>query len=217
MCAPPVSLQLSQQRPALRGLEPDRLRWRRQIDGVEAGYIGKAAPGTIFFQLRTGVAILAASSLRNALDAILVTSHRSIFPKHLVLALGWLALLGMLMSSVAPSVTRLRSDDHAAILAELCSTRGALSPLLARLTSKALTGAQAPGDRVDSEGADVPLPVAASDDCPYCTLHHPLALTAAAHVLPSPAPARLVPLPYLRDAATRHAWRTAQPRGPPAA
>lgn len=136
---------------------------------------------------------------------------------RLLLALAWLAIVGMAMASVAPGVTRLRGEDPLAAMSELCSTKSGLASAIALGASTRLS-LLLPGDaHLRADGSEAPASIAGSDDCPYCTLHPPAVPASAVRMLPAAGSARLVPQPYLSDAVTRHAWRTAQPRGPPAA
>ncbi|MGE0311756.1 MAG: DUF2946 domain-containing protein [Lautropia sp.] len=159
--------------------------------------------------MRSGVAGTTSRALSITRHAF-VTLSRS-FRRCLPALLGWLAIVGVAFANVAPTVSRVLYADEAALMAELCTSRAGVSPLLA------LAGTRTAASIGESGGADAPQPVVATDDCPYCTLaHHPFMPVVAVASLRLPEAPRLVPKAFLREGVKRHAWRTAQPRGPPA-
>jgi len=114
----------------------------------------------------------------------------------------WVAILALLMMALAPLMSQAFGAGSASGWAEICSVYG----------SKWV--------KIDAGTTD-PQPTPASghplDHCPYCSLH------ASALGMP-PAPIavqamgstyREVPPAFLTAPRTLHAWRTAQPRGPP--
>ncbi len=113
----------------------------------------------------------------------------------------WLALLAMLWMAFAPLASQALGAKQSQAWIEICGASGAK-------WIKADPGAP---EQQPQPGAH-PL-----DHCPYCSVH------ASALGMPPAALAPLVlsvsqemPLAFLAAPRTLHAWRSAQPRGPPA-
>jgi hypothetical protein len=116
---------------------------------------------------------------------------------------SWIAVLAVLMASLAPAISHALATDGSKAWIEVCTAQG----------SKWLQGDGAPGED--------PAPGAghALEHCPYCKLHPnvlgvpptpPTALLASGPA--SAAPRALLAAPH-----TRQAWASAQPRAPPPA
>ncbi|HEY4081624.1 MAG TPA: DUF2946 domain-containing protein [Burkholderiaceae bacterium] len=114
----------------------------------------------------------------------------------------WVAILAVLMMAFAPLMSQAFGAKSASGWAEICSVYG----------SKWV--------KIDAGTTDPqPTPVSGHplDHCPYCSLH------TNALGMPPPAPVILravatyqeVPPAFLLAPRTQHAWRSAQPRGPP--
>ncbi len=120
--------------------------------------------------------------------------------RHLPL-LTWIALLAICALALLPTVSHALADtDGASRYTEVCTPQGAK---LVALDGDAQGGA----------------PVVGADHlqhCPLCSLScsaPPLPAAAVALVLPLTSTA--VPTLFLQAPRTLHAWRSAQPRGPP--
>ncbi|WAC72962.1 DUF2946 family protein [Roseateles sp. SL47] len=140
---------------------------------------------------------------------------------------SWVALLALLMMSLAPLVSQAMGANRAWL--EVC---GATGPkwvrvgvdLGARLSAEAHADADADaGVTADADlgGVDSPSPGQpfAADPmghCPYCSLHaDTLGMPPSPLVVLPLMPLRDVPPAFLSAPSTLHAWRTAQARGPP--
>ena len=113
----------------------------------------------------------------------------------------WLALVVMLALALLPTVSHaLALQRGGSAWVEVCTPQGM--------------------KLVAVDGSEAPAPLQAAghlEHCPACVLQH---IDAA----PPPTPPALLPLPleaaavpplFLHAPHTLHAWRTAQPRGPP--
>lgn len=121
--------------------------------------------------------------------------------------LAWIAILAVLAMALLPAVTHalthLRGDN--ATWVEVCTPQGM------RLVSLA-SSEPAPAD-------PVPLQAAGHlEHCPLCTLSQQLPALPPADIpaLPLLLEAQARPRLFLHAPHTLHAWRSAQPRGPPA-
>ena len=127
---------------------------------------------------------------------------------------AWLAVLAVVIMTMAPAISRalaaqapvpavLHVPDAAdAALHDFCSGGGDI-PASAQHPSSHHSG---------------PYPGLDLEHCPFCHLHAEM-LSLPALVLRHLPPAGLAlrPLLFLQAPMPLHAWRTAQPRGPPAA
>ena len=115
---------------------------------------------------------------------------------------SWLAVLAILMVTLAPSISQALGGKYGASWVEVCSTVGS-------------KWVQADG------GATEPAPASSDahllEHCPYCSLHaNAIALPPAARGLTgAPALSHAVPTAFLAAPRTLHAWVSAQPRAPP--
>ena len=114
---------------------------------------------------------------------------------------AWLALVAMLGFALLPTVSRAMAFGLGGGWTEVCTPQGM------RWVSI----------EADRSGDSLPAP-AASDACALCSL-----ASDGAAPLPAAMPALVLPLHradppalFLQAAVTLHAWRSAQPRGPPA-
>jgi hypothetical protein len=124
-------------------------------------------------------------------------------------ALAWIVVLALLAMALLPTLTHALTHlrDDRITWVEVCTPQGM------RLVSLA---SMAHGDQAPTE----PLPLQAAahlEHCALCTLSQPLpALPAADGPTIGPRPtAHALPRPFLHALQTLHAWRSAQPRGPP--
>lgn len=121
----------------------------------------------------------------------------------------WFALLAIWALSLVPTVSHLlaAAAPDGSVQAEICTPQGLRWVTMVATDDSAATAASAPADS----------PAGAHDDhCPLCRLQHdapPLLVATALHE-PAPGPA-FVPSLFLHAPHTLHAWRNAQPRGPP--
>lgn len=117
---------------------------------------------------------------------------------------AWMALVAIGMVALAPAV------PHA-----LAAARGeAAWWVVCSLEGSRLVAA----DSVGNGAGDEPAPARASsslEQCPFCAPSMAAAPPPSPLVLPAVAPARAMPALFLAAPRTLHAWRTAQPRGPP--
>ncbi len=121
----------------------------------------------------------------------------------------WFALLAIWALSLVPTVSHLLAAvaPDGSVRAEICTPQGLRWVTLVATDDSAAAAANAPAD--SQAGAH-------GDHCPLCRLQHdapPLPVAMAQHE-PAPGPA-LVPSLFLHAPHTLHAWRNAQPRGPP--
>lgn len=118
---------------------------------------------------------------------------------HLQLA-GWIAVLAILLSALAPSLSQALAAGTGSNWVEVCTAQG----------SKWMAA---------GEAGTEPAPASAHvlDHCPYCSLHAPaLGLPPVASMPPLLLQrAHEVPRAYLAARRTLHAWVSAQPRAPP--
>jgi hypothetical protein len=122
----------------------------------------------------------------------------------------WIALLAIWALSLVPTVSQLlaAAAPDGSVRAEICTPQGLRWVTLVAVDELADGPAGTPADT---------LAAAHSDHCPLCRLQHdapPLPLATALSHEPAPGPA-FVPSLFLQAPHTLHAWRSAQPRGPP--
>jgi len=111
----------------------------------------------------------------------------------------WAAIIAVLMMVFAPLVSQAIGSEQA--WQEICGAEGA------RWVS---ADGSASGEPAQKSPAHV------FDHCPYCSLHASALGMPPAPVVVLPAVTyRDVPPAFLAAPRTLHAWRTAQPRGPP--
>ena len=113
---------------------------------------------------------------------------------------SWIALVAILLVTLAPSVTGWLSASRTQLWGQVCS---AASPTAARSGPSA--------------GGESPAAPHASEHCPYCALHADLA--------PPPDPRRAAagvafafraqPAAFVRAPRANATWASAQPRAPP--
>ncbi|NUZ07388.1 DUF2946 domain-containing protein [Piscinibacter koreensis] len=113
---------------------------------------------------------------------------------------SWIAVLAMLLGSLAPSVTYALGSSMGASWIEICTTQG----------SKWIRAGDDGSER--APGSAHPF-----EHCPYCSLNTP-ALGMPPAAIAAHLPLRLaheVPQAFLAAPRTLHAWASAQPRAPP--
>jgi hypothetical protein len=118
---------------------------------------------------------------------------------------AWLAMLAILMASLAPSVSHALGLTRGASWIEVCSAQG----------SRWVKGDSS--DPRSNESGSVPAAAHLLDHCPCCSVHMPAwGLPPAREVVPlAPGPEDELPPAFLAARLTPHAWVTAQPRAPP--
>lgn len=111
---------------------------------------------------------------------------------------AWIAVLAFLVSAFAPALAQAFASNDATPWAELCSVHAPAS-------------SQGPA-KDPARGAAHPL-----EHCPACALHLDAFAVppAAPTLLLAPLGADAEPAAFLHAPHTLHAWRQAQPRGPP--
>lgn len=109
----------------------------------------------------------------------------------------------MLLMSLMPTLSHLLQAQGPAGWAEVCSAQEA--PRWGGMT------------RLGEAGGDAQtLPEPAMAHCPYCTLHAPdLGLPPVQQAVLPASPRPGAPPLFFQAPRTLHAWRAAQPRGPP--
>ena len=119
-------------------------------------------------------------------------------------AIVWLALLGVLFSTLAPTVSHAMAPGQPATLEmQICSSAGMVTMTVA------LDDADAP----DGAGAMTPF-----EHCPYCSQHanFPVLLPDRFAIMALPALQADYPHRFYRSATPLFAWSASSPRGPPA-
>jgi Protein of unknown function (DUF2946) len=115
---------------------------------------------------------------------------------------SWIAVLAILMSALAPTISHALGTRNAASWIEVCTTAGAkwVEP-----HGYAGENAPAPGD------------AHAFEHCPYCSLHANAVAVPAAAACWQPATSFVheFPIAFLVAPRSLHAWVSAQPRAPP--
>ena len=112
---------------------------------------------------------------------------------------SWMAILAVLMMAFAPLVSQAVGANRAWL--EICSASG----------PKFIQADAGSSDQPNKQSTAYPL-----EHCPYCSLHaSALGMPPAPLVVLPVIEQRDVPLAFLSAPSTLHAWRTAQPRGPP--
>ncbi|MBK9135162.1 MAG: DUF2946 domain-containing protein [Betaproteobacteria bacterium] len=123
---------------------------------------------------------------------------------------AWLALLAMLAAALFPAVSHALAAARGEAWSPVCTAQG-----VRWVSDTATTGDETGGET----GDEAPAPAArAFEHCPFCTqAGHTPALPRASIDAPLPT-ASASPLPPLALQAPRtlFAWRSAQPRAPPA-
>lgn len=113
---------------------------------------------------------------------------------------SWVAVLAVLMMAFAPLISQAMGADRAWL--EICSASGP-------------KWVQADGS-VSSESPTKRSAAHPLEHCPYCSLHASVLGMPPAPLLVLPAVSfRETPPAFLAAPSTAHAWRSAQPRGPP--
>lgn len=110
---------------------------------------------------------------------------------------SWIAVLAVLMSALAPSISHALAKGGSVSWVEVCTDRGSkwIDP---------------------SSGEEAPSPGATSDLCPYCVFHAEAAIVGPVSTqVPFVAQARYVPPAFLRAPRVAHAWRAPHSRAPP--
>lgn len=128
--------------------------------------------------------------------------------RHLALP-TWFALMGIWALSLVPTVSHLlaAAAPDGSVRTEICTPQGLRWVTLVAADDPAATTGKLPTES----------PTAGhTDHCPLCRLQHdaPPLLVVAAVPEPATGPG-FVPSLFLRAPHTLHAWRSAQPRGPP--
>ncbi|HRP26428.1 DUF2946 domain-containing protein [Thauera sp.] len=125
--------------------------------------------------------------------------------------LTWGALFAMLMSALAPTISRAMGPDEAGrYLIEVCSAEGTGWVAVDAAEFAVHGGQEAPGG---GDGDELP----SFSHCPYCCAHTGAALLpmAARAGLAAPPASRLVPWLFLHAARPLFAWSPSHPRAPP--
>ena len=105
--------------------------------------------------------------------------------------------------ALAPTLSHALQGRQAMDLLEVCTAQGA-------------RWIDADGDLVSAPADLHTTPGHVFDHCPWCSLHGgDAALPPAPAAIHLTAPAALLPRLFLAAPGTLHAWRSAQPRGPP--
>lgn len=112
----------------------------------------------------------------------------------------WIAILAVLMASLAPSVSHALGLSNGASWIEVCTAQGSKWQQ---------------SDSDDSRSA--PAAAHVLEHCPYCSIHAPaLGLPPVPEVVPLSLDLKdEFPLAFLAAPRTLHAWVSAQPRAPP--
>lgn len=116
---------------------------------------------------------------------------------------GWVAILVVLLASLAPSLSHALGATQGASWVEICTAQG----------SKWVQG-----DSADSGGSkSAPAFAHPLEHCPYCSIHMPaLGLPPTPLIVPLELGLEAeVPPAFLAAPRTSHAWVSAQPRAPP--
>jgi hypothetical protein len=113
---------------------------------------------------------------------------------------GWIAVLAVLLASLAPALSHALGGSNGASWVEVCSTQGS-------------RWVQSDPD----EPGGAPVQAHLLEHCPYCSIHAPaLGLPPVPERTPlEPGLKDEFPLAFLAAPRTPHAWVSAQPRGPP--
>jgi hypothetical protein len=117
---------------------------------------------------------------------------------------SWIALLAILMTSLAPALSHAMGSTNPATWTEICTSGGPMFVAAA-------------GDDEGTQTSRLPGVTHALEHCPYCSLH------ADAFPMPPALPAvhapvllgDIVPAAFLHADATAGVWLSAQPRAPP--
>ena len=109
-----------------------------------------------------------------------------------------MAILAVLLLSFAPLVSQALGPEQYGAWVEICSANGAKWV------------------KADADTPSAPKSAHALEHCPYCAVHVSALGMPPATPLLMPEAARFdVPQAFLAAPFTLHAWRSAQPRGPP--
>lgn len=125
--------------------------------------------------------------------------------------LAWVAVFAMLMSALAPAISRAMGPDEAGrYLIEVCSAEGTGWVAVDAAQFAVHGGPAVPGGGDDG--------LQSFTHCPYCCAHAGAALLplAATTGLAEPAASRLFPWLFLRAPRPLFAWSPSHPRAPPA-
>jgi hypothetical protein len=138
--------------------------------------------------------------------------RRSLLPHWIaLLAVWWAALL----PTLSPLLHSAGGDGENRV--EICTTQGMRWVVLGANFAPNATAAAAIDGSVDGS-PDKPHEAAHADHCPLCRLHTdspPLPVSDTTLALAEVA-SQAAPALFLQAPRTLHAWRAAQPRGPPA-
>lgn len=115
---------------------------------------------------------------------------------------SWVAILAVLMAALAPAVSHALGTRSASSWVEICTAQGATWVQPAALAD---------------DDSSAPAAAHTLDHCPYCSIHADTigVPPASSGHLPDTALAHAPPAAFLAAPRTLHAWRSAQPRGPP--
>lgn len=119
-------------------------------------------------------------------------------------AIVWLALLGVLFGTLAPTVSHAMARNHPATLEmQVCSSAGMVTMTVALDADGAPVGAGAMGP---------------FEHCPYCSQHanFPALLPDRLSVVPLPLSQADYPPRFYQSATPLFTWSASSPRGPPA-
>lgn len=119
-------------------------------------------------------------------------------------AFVWLALLGVLFGTLAPTVSHAMAADHpATIEMQICSSAGTMT----------MTVALDDGDAPATPGAMGPF-----EHCPYCSQHanFPALLPEPQAIVHLPVSQADYPSRFYQSATPLFTWSASTPRGPPA-
>jgi len=114
---------------------------------------------------------------------------------------SWIAVLAILMTALAPTVSQAWAAKLDPMLVQVCSVMG---------TKWVHTDGQ------PDESSPVPDSTHFTDHCPYCSLHtSALLVPAMVWATACASVGQVVPTAFLLAPRTLHAWASAQPRAPP--
>lgn len=117
----------------------------------------------------------------------------------------WLALLGVLFSALAPTISHaMAAHAGSADTVQICTMGGMAGMSASMMASKTPDGKSAPGDHVFQH-------------CPYCTTHNGpgAALPTTPFVFAPFTPSFSYPPLFYQSAVPLFSWTAAAPRGPP--
>ena len=135
--------------------------------------------------------------------------------RHHLRPLSWIALVAILALALLPTLSQARAHAQAQGAggwAEVCTPQGPK-----RIAVDA--DGKLADTVIDTTADDTPSGAAHLQHCPLCalSLDLPVLPPAAPAALPLALASDAPPAAFLHAPRTLHAWRSAQPRGPPAA